>query len=169
MQCDRKILVAMCASLGLAAATGGANAACALAGVWHFYDMQTSSPNISTNFTSVVVGPNLSNKKNLETFNFTNSSKGYDNNTVRLIQCKMAVKASGKFTAPCTSYGVNGTETVSVTGTLALNGTCDLSGTIVVAGDPVNVTIQGAHINGIFGAGVATQGGEFHNFSLVKQ
>lgn len=155
--------------LALVAATGGANAACALAGTWYFYDMQAQSPNIQTNMTSVVVGPSITNKKNLETFTFTKSSTGYQNGTARVIQCTLKVQSNGKFSAPCTSYGDTGQiDSTTVSGTLSLSA-CNLSGTINVAGDPTPVTIKGGHMNGVMGAGIATQGATVHQFTLVKQ
>lgn len=166
----RKVLAAtLCAGLSLALANNSANAACAtLAGTWYFYDMQGSSPNIRTNVTSVVVGPTMNTHKNLESFTFTNTDKGYDNNTSSIIKCTMTVKANGSFSAPCVSYAPDGTHNTNVTGQLTLTAACDLSGTIN-AGDPTLVTIQGAHVNGNVGAGIATQGLQFHHFSLIKK
>ena len=150
------------------AATGGANAACAaLAGTWYFYDMQGKSPNIRTEFTSVVVGPQLSNKQTVEGFTFTKSDEGFNNNTTGVIKCTMSVKANGTFTAPCTSYNVGGTFSGTVSGTLTLSA-CDFSGTINIPGD-TSVTIQGGHVNGNVGAGIATQGAAFHHFTIVKK
>lgn len=169
MQGNRKILVsAILAGLGMTAASGGAHAACTLAGTWYFYDMQASSPAISTVNTSVVVNTNPLTKKNLESFKFTNTNKGYDNYTTSVIKCTMTVKASGAFTAPCVGYAPDGTNNANISGTLSLSA-CDLSGTINVAGDPVPVIIQGGHINGNVGAGIATQGTQFHHFTIVKK
>jgi len=171
MQGNRKFLMSVVAAglAVLAASATSANAACAaLAGSWYFYDMQGQSPGIQSKFTSVVVGPNLNNKQTLETFSFTNTNNGYDNMTTTVIKCLMTVKATGSFTAPCTAYMPGKTQNVNISGKLTLSA-CDFGGTINVQGDPTPVTIQGGHVNGNVGAGIATQGTMFHHFTLVKK
>lgn len=160
---------ALAASLGLSLTPTGANAACPLAGIWYFYDMQGISPGIVTNMKSVVVGPALNNKANIESFTFSNSNTGYKNDTSRAIMCTMTVKANGTFTAPCVSYGVTGNvQSVNVSGTLALSATCDLTGTITIPSDTA-VTIRGGHVNGTMGSGIATQGTNVHHFTVVRK
>jgi hypothetical protein len=169
---NRKYLAyAFFTALGLAPALNGAQAACgtSLAGVWYFFDMQGSSPGITTNVKSVVKGPALSNTVNIETFTFSNHSTGYSNVTARVIKCTLTVAANGGFTAPCISYGVDGgVDSTTASGTLTV-ATCDLSGAINVAGDPTAVTIVGGHVNGNNGAGIAVQGPQVHHFTIVKK
>lgn len=169
MRDNRNISVAgMLCGLALLAAPAGANATCTtLPGTWYFYDMQGQSPNIQTKFTSVVVGPQLSNKQTVESFSFTTKSQGYNNDTTAVIKCLMTVKANGSFTAPCTAYMPGKSHSGNVSGTLTLSA-CNFGGTINVPGDPP-VVIQGGHVNGNVGAGIATQGTMFHHFTVVKK
>ncbi|HVZ52886.1 MAG TPA: hypothetical protein VG986_13025 [Pseudolabrys sp.] len=157
------------AGLGLLAASAGANATCAtsLAGTWYFFDTQGESPNIQTKMTSVVVGPALTNKATIESFSFTKNSQGYTNGTARVIKCVLTVKATGAFTAPCSSYQNGQSESVNVSGQITMSA-CDFTGTITIPGD-TTVTIQGGHVNGNVGAGIATQGATVHQFTLVKK
>ncbi len=170
MQCIRNFVV--CASwtvLGVLGVSASANAACAtLPGTWYFYDMEGQSPNIQTKYSNVVVGPALNNKQQIESFSFTKTNKGYDNNTSTVIKCVLTVKAGGNMTAPCTAYMPDKTQNTTISGKLTLSA-CNLAGTINVNGDPTPVVIQGAHLNGNIGAGIATQGTAFHQFTLVRQ
>jgi hypothetical protein len=83
-------------------------------------------------------------------------------------KCVLTMAADGNFTGNCNSFGVVGApEGGSVTGQLVLSG-CNFTGTINV-GDPTPITIQGGHINGVSGAGIATQGAkQVLSFTLIK-
>lgn len=163
MACIRNFLI--CAAwtvIGLLGVSASANADCAtLAGTWYFYDMQEQGPNIKTKFTPF-------NGSSLETFAFTKSYEGYTNNTTTVVKCTMTVKGNGNFTAPCTAYNIDGTFNVNVAGRLTLSA-CNFGGTINIPGVGTPIVIQGGHLNGNVGAGIATQGIQYHHFSLVKE
>ncbi|HET7679190.1 MAG TPA: hypothetical protein VFK79_03535 [Xanthobacteraceae bacterium] len=166
MNCKRKILTcSLSATLALLATSGGANAACALAGTWHFYAMLGTTPDIKS--TLVNVG-NSTNNGATTIRVFPSAGVPYKNDTSRALKCVLTVQANGNFAGPCTSYGVAGSpQNVNVSGNLALSA-CNLTGTVNVPGNPP-VTIQGGHINGVSGAGIATQGSkQVLHFSLVK-
>jgi hypothetical protein len=169
--------VAIAALLGLTG-TGIANAACskaAMAGTWHFYDMQGQSPAIATKSVSVVVGPKLTDRSNVTVFK--DASPGVQNDTSAVITCTLNIKANASFTGSCTSYFVQSnsvqTQSPTVTGQLNITAACAITGTINVQGDPNVVTIVAAHANGTVGAGgvasgIATQGKQVHHFTLIK-
>ena len=100
---------------------------------------------------------------------FQNIATPFTNTTARAIKCVLSIQASGNIlSSPCTSYGVNGgVDSVNVTGNLTLS-SCNLSGTINIPSDTA-VTIQGGHINGVNGAGIATQGAKkVLSFTLIR-
>jgi hypothetical protein len=166
-----RIILAYSLSATLLLSTSGiANATCALGGTWHFFSMQGSTPDIKTATTGV---RNSADTGTVNVKGFPLAGQAFQNNTANIIKCRLAVSAGGVITntSPCSSYGVTGggVHTTTVGGTLTLSPTCDLTGTINVAGDPTPVSIVGGHINGVSGAGIATQGTkQVHHFTLVK-
>jgi hypothetical protein len=162
----RKILAYSLSGTLLLSTSGIANAACALSGTWHFFAMMGSTPDIQS-FTTTV--RNSTNTGTVNVKGFPLAGAAFKNDTSRVIKCVLTVAANGSFTGPCDSYGAAGAFTnPPVSGNLALS-SCDLTGTINVQGDPTPVKIRGGHINGVSGAGMATQGSKrVLSFTLVK-
>jgi hypothetical protein len=150
------------------AATGNANATCAAnaAGVWHFFAITDREPAITTVVTNV---RNSADNGTTQLRVFPGTGVTFANDSARVLKCVLTIAANGNFSnAPCTSIGVkNGTHTVNVSGHIGLSA-CNLSGTISVPGDSL-VTIQGGHVNGVMGAGIAIQGAkQVLSFTLVR-
>lgn len=172
----RKFLIySLCATLGLVSTSVGANAACTtLAGKWSFFAMGEISPNIVTMPQTVVVGPTINNTQTILVFK--NPGQAFINQITHVTKCTLTVAADGTFTGPCTSYGTSDGSSSTVKGTLALSAACHLSGSIV-ADDPGEalVVIQGGHVNGGSGAGIATRAAttshpaQVTQFNVVKQ
>jgi len=167
---SRTILAYSLSATFLLSTSGIANALCASnnpAGIWHFFSMQGSTPDIKSTTVTVKNASNVNQQIKV----FQNIAQPYSNSTAIVIKCVLTVSAGGAIasTSPCTSYGVSGnTQSTTVGGTLTLT-SCNLSGTINVVGDPTPVTIVGGHINGNSGAGIATQGTkQVHSFTLIK-
>jgi hypothetical protein len=166
----RTILAYSLSATLLLSTSGIANATCAIGGTWHFFSMQGATPDIKS--VTTVVG-NTTNNGPVSVKGFPLAGQAFQNNTANVIKCRLTVSAGGVITntSPCSSYGVTGggPHTTTVGGTLTLSPTCDLTGTINVAADPTPVIIQGGHINGNSGAGIATQGTkQVHSFTLIK-
>ena len=141
----------------------GANAG--PAGTWHLFVMQGATPDIKSTTVTVKNASNANQTIKV----FQNIAAPFKNTTARVIKCVLTVQATGNIlSSPCTSYGVNGAvDSTNVTGNLTLS-SCNLSGTINIPGDTA-VTIVGGHINGVNGAGIATQGPkQVLHFSLIK-
>jgi hypothetical protein len=154
----------------LLSTSGIANAACGAsvgpAGTWYFFAMQGATPDIKSTTATV---RNSAGTGQTQLKVFQNIATPYTNTTARAIKCVLNIQASGNIlSSPCTSYGVNGgVDSTNVTGSLTLS-SCNLSGTINIPGDTA-VTIQGGHINGVNGAGIATQGAKkVLSFTLIK-
>jgi hypothetical protein len=135
--------------------------------VWHFFAIADREPAINT----VIAHVKSSNAAGtpLDIRVFPPAGVTFANDSAKVIKCVLTIAANGNFSnAPCTSVGVKGgTHTVNVSGHVALSA-CNLSGTITIPGDTL-VTIQGGHINGVMGAGIATQGAkQVLSFTLVK-
>jgi hypothetical protein len=163
----RKFLAySLCATLGLVSASQDANATCAnLAGKWHFFGSQGTTPNIQSVPTTVDIGNNVTDSIIV----FPKNVTPYENNTSNVIECTLTVLANGSFTGSCSNFGVSSGSGGSgpVSGSLTL-ASCNLSGTINT-GDPNLVTIRASHINGYIGAGIATQGSNrVLHFTMVK-
>jgi hypothetical protein len=165
----RTILAYSLSAALLLSTSGIANALCASnnpQGIWHFFDMQGTTPDIKSTSVTVKNGSNANQLIQV----FQNVSP-YKNNTSHAIKCVLTVNAAGTIasTSPCDSYGVSGpAQHTTVSGNLTLS-SCNLTGTINVAGDPIPVSIVGGHINGNSGAGIATQGAkQVHHFTLIK-
>lgn len=173
----RKILAySLCAILGLLSTSIAANATCAAspAGKWHFFAMQGQTPDIHSVNAIVKNGSN----QNTTIKVFPNTGEAFQNNTSNVIKCTLTVNGSGNFTnSPCSYFAVTQEKsgTAVVSGNIALSpqstdfSSCNLTGTINVADELTPVTIQGGHINGSSGAGIATQGTkQVLYFTLVK-
>jgi|tagenome__1003787_1003787.scaffolds.fasta_scaffold20931437_3 hypothetical protein len=165
----RTILAYSLSATLLLSTSGIANAACGASagpvGTWHFFAMQGATPDIKSITATVKNGSNANQQIKV----FQNIATPYTNTTARAIKCVLNIQASGNIlSSPCTSYGVNGgVDSTNVTGSLTLS-SCNLSGTINIPGD-TSVTIQGGHINGVSGAGIATQGAKkVLSFTLIK-
>lgn len=167
---NRKILAySLCASLGLLSTSGGANAACTLAGTWQLFGMQGDTPNIKSTITSLRNGADTGA---VAIRSFPATGTPFENGTANVIQCTLTVAAGGSFTGPCDSFGVKAGSSGSATasGHFSLSA-CNLAGTITFAGEPPAVTIQRGRINSnsTGGAGIATKGaGRVLYFTLVK-
>jgi len=168
MKAKRKALTFVCAAV-LVATTGGAKAACNAnnpTGKWHVFLMEGSPPNIKS--TTATVG-NTTNNGSVQLKVFQNIPRPFENGTAHAIKCVLTIAANGNFSnAPCTTYRVTGApNSANVSGNITLSA-CNISGTINVPGDTA-VTIQGGHINGNIGAGIATQGAKsVLSFTMVK-
>lgn len=158
----------MSSLLGLCSTAIDANAACPLAGNWHFFALEAGSPGIATTTESVSTG-GPPGSINIETFSFNNSNPGYTNSIASVINCTLAVQGNGSFSgAPCTSYGVtNGAQSTTVSGQLS-ESSCNFTGTITIPNDTA-VSIVSGYINGNSGSGIATQGSsQVLYFTLMK-
>jgi len=165
---SRTILAYSLSATLLLSTSGIASALCASdnpAGTWHFFAMQGATPDIKA--TTVTVKNSTNANQQIKVFQ--NIAAPFTNTTARAIKCVLTIQASGNIlSSPCTSYGVNGgVDSVNVTGNLTLS-SCNLSGTINIPSDTA-VTIQGGHINGVNGAGIATQGAKkVLSFTLIR-
>lgn len=162
-----KITTGLLAGVAMLAMLGAANAACPLAGTWHFMAFQGSTPDIRST-TATVRNSAGNGPVNIKVF--PNTGAAFKNDTSRIIKCTVTLAANGTFTKdPCSSFGVAGSpNNPTVSGQITATG-CNLGGTVNVQGDPTPVTIQGGHINGNSGAGIATQGPEqVLYFTLIK-
>jgi hypothetical protein len=145
-----------------------AQAACALAGTWHFSAMQSNTPAIRSVAAQV---RNATGTSSMTIKVFPDTGSPFNNETATAIQCKLTVAANGDFDGACTGYTANVTnpESPTVSGKFTKTAACNITGTVNVQGDPTPVTIRGGHINGVFGAGIATQGkGQVFHFTLIK-
>jgi len=162
----RKIFAYSLSATLLLSSSGIANAACTLAGTWHFFALQGSTPDIKS-FTTTVRNSTNTGTVNVKAFPLAGSA--FKNDTSRVIKCVLTVAVDGSFTGPCSSFGVAGaSNNPTVSGNLAQS-SCNLTGTINVQGDPTPVTIRGGHISGGSGAGIMTQGTkQVLHFSLIR-
>ncbi len=170
MTCKRKFFAySLCATLGVLSASEGANATCGtnLAGTWYLFALEAKSPSIQVTGQSVVTHVNPTSSTVIYPFK---SASAFHNGTAHAIKCKVTVKSTGAFTAPCTSFGVVSHDggNVNVSGNITVSA-CNLSGTINIPGD-TPVTIQGGYVNGNNAAGIGTQGADsVLYFTLIKQ
>jgi hypothetical protein len=160
------LVYSLCATLALLSTSGAASAACPIAGTWHLFAMQGTTPAIKSAIAQVKNGANQTT--NIRVFPKTGSP--FNNETATVIKCVLAIKANGNFTGPCSAYTANVANPVTpnVSGKLTMSA-CNFTGTLNVQGDPTPLLFKAGHINDKSGSAIGTQGNDsvFH-FTLVK-
>jgi hypothetical protein len=140
----KAITCAMITGVTIGATTAGASAACAnIAGTWHFFAMQGSTPNIKSTTTTVRNGAGTPVSIRV----FPPTGTPFDNSTSTSIKCKFTITAAGGISGPCTAYGVSASDggNVSLSGSATLNG-CEITGGMLNTGEPTKVTLLGGYI-----------------------
>ncbi len=170
----RAFAYALIATAVSAASITSASAACAIAGTWHVFLLQSQTPDIRTEQKTVKAHPTGTTSITV----FASTGDQFDNHTAVAMQCKLVLTSTGRFTADkCDTHGIvpgdGGQATVSgrlIFGASSTSACPITGGTINVVEDPTPVDILGGYVNGDTGAGIARQGpGSVFLFNIVKQ
>jgi hypothetical protein len=151
------------------AASGTAHATCTAtpAGTWHFFALADRESAINT---VIANARNSADTGSVSLRVFPPAGVSFAKDSAKVLKCVLTIAANGSFSnAPCTSYGDQGSvNNTTVSGTVTFSSpSCNLGGTVNIPSDTA-VTIRGGHVNGVMGAGIATQGKQVLSFTLVR-